>query len=95
MKTIQEVNSAIMLQTWTNTELSSIIDAVKWNRAQLAKSVKRSIGRGTYVKFTSSRSGMVVTGQVEKVAIKFATVNTVGGRYKVPMNMLEVDEKPF
>jgi hypothetical protein len=95
MKTIQEVNQAIMFGTWTNVELSSMMDAVKWNRAQLANQVKRSIGRGTYVKFTSNRSGMVVAGQVEKVAIKFATVNTPGGRYKVPMNMLEVDEQPF
>jgi hypothetical protein len=30
------------------------------------------------------------SGTVEKVAIKYATVNTQVGRYKVPMNMLEV-----
>ena len=95
MLTIQDVNRAIMLQEWTNTELSSMIDAVKWNRARLAKQVKRTIVRGTYVKFTSSRSGQVVTGEVEKVAIKYATVKTGLGRYKVPMNMLEVDTQPF
>lgn len=95
MKTIQEVNQAIMFGTWTNVELSSMMDAVKWNRAQLSNQVKRSIGRGTYVKFTSNRSGLVVSGQVEKVAIKFATVSTSAGRYKVPMNMLEVDTQPF
>jgi hypothetical protein len=92
---ILEINRAIMLQTWTNTELNSIIDAVKWNRARLADSVKYTIKRGTYVKFTSSRTGQVVTGEVEKVAIKYATVSTLGGRYRVPMNMLEVDTQPF
>ena len=95
MLTIQQVNSAIMLQTWSNTELNSMIDAVKWNRAQLAKQIKYTIQRGTYVKFTSNRSGMVVTGEVEKVAIKYATVKTSLGRYKVPVNMLEVDTQPF
>ena len=95
MLTIQQVNSAIMLQSWTNTELTSMIDAVNWNRAQLSRQVKRTIGRGTYVKFTSNRTGVVVQGEVEKVAIKYATVKTSLGRYKVPVNMLEVDEKPF
>ena len=42
MKTIQEVNSAIMFGTWTNVELSSMIDAVKWARHQLTRNVKNS-----------------------------------------------------
>jgi hypothetical protein len=92
---IKQINSAIMFGTWTNTELNSMIDAVKWNRAQLAKQIKYTIQRGTYVKFTSSRSGVVVSGEVEKVAIKYATVKTPAGRYKVPVNMLEVDAQPF
>ena len=92
---IKEINKAIMFGTWTNVELNSMIDAVKWSRNQLSKSIKYTIKQGTYVKFTSSRSGMVVSGEVEKVAIKYATVKTIGGRYKVPVNMLEVDEKPF
>jgi hypothetical protein len=92
---IKQINQAIMFGTWTNVELTSMIDAVKWNRAQLSRQIKQTIGRGTYVKFTSNRSGMVVTGEVEKVAIKYATVKTSLGRYKVPVNMLEVDEKPF
>jgi hypothetical protein len=95
MLTIQQINQAIMTQSWTNTELNSITDSVKWNRARLSNQVKRTITRGTYVKFTSSKSGMVVSGEVEKVAIKYATVKTGVGRYKVPMNMLEVDTQPF
>ena len=70
MKTIQEVNQAIMLQTWTNVELASMIDAVKWNRAQLTKNVKNSIKPGQMVKFTSSRTGKVMVGDVTKIAIK-------------------------
>ena len=93
MLTIQEVNSAIMLQTWTNTELSSMIDAVKWNRDHLAKQIKRSIRAGDNVEFTSSKTGRAMRGFVTKVAIKYVTVNTGLGLWKVPANMLTVVER--
>jgi len=92
MLSIQEVNRAIMLQSWTNTELTSMIDAVKWNRDQLAKQIKRSIGRGDNVEFTSSKTGRVMRGFVTKVAIKYVTVDTGMGLWKVPANMLKVLE---
>ena len=93
MLSIQEVNRAIMLQTWTNTELSSMIDAVKWNREQLAKRVKYSIRIGDNVEFTSSKTGRLTRGFVTKVAIKYVTVNTGMGLWRVPANMLSVVDK--
>ena len=93
MLSIKEVNQAIMLQTWTNTELSSMIDAVKWNRDHLAKQIKRSITTGDNVEFTSSKSGRLMRGFVTKVAIKYVTVNTGLGLWKVPANMLTVVDK--
>ena len=93
MLTIQEVNKAIMTQSWTNTELSSMIDAVKWNREQLARQIKRSISIGDNVEFTSSKTGRLTRGFVTKVAIKYVTVNTGMGLWRVPANMLKlVDE---
>ena len=93
MLTIQEVNSAIMLQPWTNVELSSMIDAVKWNRDHLAKQIKRSIRTGDNVEFTSSKTGRLMRGFVTKVAIKYVTINTGMGLWKVPANMLTVVDK--
>jgi uncharacterized protein YwbE len=93
MLTIQEVNKAIMLQTWTNTELSSMIDAVKWNREQLARQIKRSIRTGDNVEFTSSKTGRLTRGFVTKVAIKYVTVNTGMGLWRVPANMLTLVDK--
>ena len=93
MLTIQEVNKAIMLQTWTNTELSSMIDAVKWTREQLSKQIKRSISVGDNVEFTSSKTGRLTRGFVTKVAIKYVTVNTGMGMWRVPANMLSVVDK--
>jgi hypothetical protein len=86
---IQAINTAIIQGNFTNDQLTSIIDAVKYNRAQLAKQVKRSFSVGAKVKFTSSRSGMVVVGTVRKIAIKNIIVDTPLGGYKVPANMLE------
>lgn len=93
MLTIQEVNSAIMLQTWTDTELRSMIDAVKWNRDQLSKQIKRSIRTGDQVEFTNSRTGRTEQGTVRKVAIKYVTVDTGRTVWRVPANMLRVVEK--
>ena len=86
---IKQINQAIMFGTWTNVELNSIMDAVKWNRAQLAKQIKWSISKGDNVQFTSSKNGVTYKGVVEKVAIKYVTVNTSQGRWRVPANMLE------
>jgi uncharacterized protein YwbE len=93
MLSIKEVNSAIMLQEWTNTELSSMIDAVKWNRDHLAKQIKRSISTGDNVEFTSSKTGRLTRGFVKKVAIKYVTVDTGMGLWRVPANMLTVVER--
>ena len=93
MLTIQDVNRAIMLQEWTNTELSSMIDAVKWNREQLSKRIKRSIGVGDNVEFTSNKTGRLMRGLVTKVAIKYVTVDTGMGLWRVPANMLTVVDK--
>ena len=93
MLSIQEINSAIMLQTWTNTELASMIDAVKWNRTNLAKQIKRSIAIGDNVSFTSSKTGRTMVGTVTKIAIKYVTVSVPGwGSWKVPANMLTLVE---
>ena len=92
MLTIQEINKAIMHGTFTNAELISIGEAIKFNRSQLVKQVKRSVTLGSTVKFTSNRNGMTYVGTVEKIAIKYVTVrdSSARGLWKVPASMLEV-----
>lgn len=89
---IKQINSAIMFGSWTDIELRSMVDAVKFNRAQLGKQVKRSLTVGDSVNFTSSKTGQNVTGIVTKIAIKYVTVKTVNGLWRVPANMLTVVE---
>jgi len=90
MTNIQEINSAIMFGNLTNDQLTSIIDAVKYARAQLTQEKKRSVTIGSTVKFTSNRNGRTYQGIVRKIAIKFITVDTGSMVYRVPANMLEV-----
>jgi hypothetical protein len=84
-----------MFGNWTNTELSSMIDAVKWKRATIAKLTKASLMLGDNVNFTSSKTGMNVTGVVTKIAIKYVTVKTAQGLWRVPANMLTKVEEEF
>jgi hypothetical protein len=87
--TIQQVTEAIMFGNFTNDELTSMIDAVKFARAQLTKQNKRAFQLGDSVKFTSNRNGLTYVGTVRKVKIKYILVNTPGGLFNVPANMLE------
>jgi hypothetical protein len=89
MLTIQEVNSAIIAGTFTNDQLTSMIDAIKYARAQITKRQTRSLHVGDSVKFTSNRDGVTYTGVVNKVKLKFVLVRTNAGMYNVPANMLE------
>ena len=89
LSTIQQINSAIMFGNLSNAELESVISAVKFARTSLAKQNKRAFQLGDSVKFTSNRNGLTYTGTVRKVKIKYILVNTPGGTFNVPANMLE------
>jgi hypothetical protein len=86
---IGTLNGAIMKGTYSNDELNSIMDAVKYARSKLGRAKLRAFGVGDSVKFTSSRNGRVYQGVVEGVKIKNVIVNTSMGRFRVPANMLE------
>ena len=87
--TIQEINTAIMFGNFTNDQLTSIVNAVQYARAQLGKQKIRTFTKGDTVKFHSTKRGVTVTGTVTKVAIKYVTVKDGAMLWKVPANMLE------
>ena len=93
---ISQINTAIIQGTWTNDQLTSIIDAVKFARARLTEQSKRSLRIGDNVNFTSSKTGQNYTGLVTKIAIKFVTVRTAQGLWKVPANMLtKIEDREY
>ena len=85
---IMQINTAILQGGFTNDQLTSIIDAVKFARARLGDMNKRALRIGDAVSFRSSKTGMTVTGTVSKIAIKYVTVKTAQGLWRVPANML-------
>ena len=89
---IQQINQAIMFGNFTNDELNSIGDAIKFSRSQIVNQNKREMRVGTLVKFTSSRTGMPVTGTVQKINRKFIIVRETNklSNWRVPANMLTV-----
>lgn len=93
---ITQINTAIIQGTFTNTQLTSIIDAVKFARARLTEQTKRGLMLGDTVSFTSSKNGVTYTGTVSKIAIKYVTVRTAQGSWRVPANMLaKVEDGEF
>jgi hypothetical protein len=85
---IQAINTAIVTGSFTNEQLTSIIDAVKFARSRLTQTIKWSLKVGDNVNFTSSKTGQNYTGVVMKVAIKYVTVKTITGMWRVPASML-------
>jgi hypothetical protein len=90
--TIQSVTQEIISGKFTNDELSSLIDSIKYAKARLGKAAIRNLMVGDNVNFNSVKQGRNVTGVVIKIAIKYVTVKTVSGLWRVPANMLTVVE---
>ena len=89
---IQSVTAEIISGKFTNEELSSLIDSIKYAKARLGKQAIRALRIGDNVNFNSAKQGKNVTGVVTKIAIKYVTVRTVNGLWRVPANMLTVVE---
>ena len=91
---ITQINTAIITGSFTNDQLTSIQDAVKFARGRVALETRRSITIGTPVEFTDPRTGVTHQGTVNKIKIKNVLVScaTYGrsGLVNVPTNMLVV-----
>jgi len=85
---VQDINTALVTGSFTNDQLQSVVDAVKFARSRLAQTTKWSLRVGDNVNFTSSKTGQNLTGVVMKIAIKYVTVKTIQGLWRVPANML-------
>lgn len=94
---IQAINSAIIAGKWSNADLESMIDAVKFARSRLTNQVKFSLRVGDNVNWDSTKTGRNTTGVVMKVAQKYVTVKTASGLWRVPANMLTkvIDDKEY
>lgn len=82
------ITQSIISGNMTNSDLDTIVDAIKFARQQIIRKNTGSLIIGTAVKFTSTRSGKLITGTVSKVNRKFIIVDSGAGSWRVPANML-------
>jgi hypothetical protein len=89
---IQQVNRSIMFGKWTDIELRSMADAIRFAQSELRKQVKRQLDVGVQVRWSSAKNPWGATGKVTKIAVKYVTVRNDKDStlWKIPANMLEV-----
>jgi len=86
---IDDILDTIQFGVLDNNELNGILAAVKYRRSQITQSMRRQLSVGDSVRFFNSRLGRTLQGSVKKVAIKYVTVSTGQGLWRVPASMLE------
>ena len=89
MTTLQSINTEIIGGDFTDADLNSIQDAIRFRRGRLVSKNVGTLVLGTMVKFTNSRTGILTVGKVKKVARKFIHVDTGSMIWRVPANMLD------
>lgn len=90
MLSAKEIQAGIMVGSFSNTELNSFLDAIKYARGVLGNKMKQEVVVGDKVRWYSSKSGTSVEGILEKISKKNVVVNIGGGeRWRVPANMIE------
>jgi hypothetical protein len=84
---INEVNSAIMHQDWSNDQLNSMVMAIKYAREKLTKRTVWTLSHGAKVQFVD-RAGRTQIGTVKKINRKKVIVQVGVTNWNVPANML-------
>ena len=92
MTSIQEINSTIMNGDFTNEQLQSIVDAIKYRRHRLTQANIWSLRVGDTVSFINKRGSKSV-GTVTDLKQKNVLVMVGATTWRVPANMLTLEEK--
>lgn len=90
---LDQVIKEIRGNTWTNDEITQIIQAAVNARETLGRTVRHGLRPGVSVSYTSSRSGQKTLGRVERLGIKNTVVRTHLGLVRVPNNMITVEDE--
>ena len=88
---LKAINTAIVTSKFTAMELDSISDAIKFARANVARTLSCTLTPGQRVMLNHNKVGGKAYGTILKVKIKKADVKMDSGvTYQVPMSMLTV-----
>lgn len=85
-----EIDTAVeSIRHMSLDDLRVLSDEISLRRNALGREKMREVNVGDQVRFTG-RNGGEQTGSVTKKAIKYCTVDTGFGRWKVPASMLTI-----
>jgi hypothetical protein len=85
----KSIATAIITNNYSNDELNSIVEAIKFARSTLQKQKKFQFKIGDTVKFYNGRTGQTVCGDVAKIGIKNIKVKSGTTMWRVPAEMLD------
>ena len=84
-----DIVSVLMSGTLDNADIERVAQALKFARSQLGNEIKRDLRPGVSVKFYHPKQGFYIAGTVNRIKQKYVLVDTAGGCYNVPANLLE------
>ena len=87
---VNTIFRAICVSNFTNEELNSLTEAIRYRRNTIAQEVKQELQVGAQVSFISSRTGVTHAGTVVSIKIKNAVICCSEGNFRVPCSMLKV-----
>ena len=88
MNTPKDIVAAIISGGFTTEQLNEIVDGVKFARSRIAQQNMFTMRVGASVKFTNSRTGQIMIGEVYKVNRTKIIVKVGMTRWTVPAAML-------
>jgi hypothetical protein len=86
---VNDMVSTLMSGTLNNEDIERVAQALKYARSQVGNQIKRQLRPGVSVKFYHPKQNFYIAGTVNRVKQKYVLVDTAGGRYNVPANLLE------
>ena len=87
---VNQLVAELMSGTLTNDDIERVAQALKYARAKIGREVKRQLIPGASVKFYHPKQNFYIAGTVNRIKQKYVLVDTAGGRYNVPANLLEM-----
>ena len=88
MKTVAQINSAILAGSFSAEEIRSISQAVSIKFKEMQRVATVRFAKGDKVSF-QTRSGETITGVVARITQKTVTVNTPNSQWKVSGSLLK------
>ena len=90
--TDKKLNDTLALvHSMTTEQVNAVVDAIKLRRTRIHRDAVHELNVGDKVKFTA-RGNSIVTGTIEKKAIKNVVIDTGAGKWRVPASMVTILE---